>query len=149
MNKWLPSALLLLSVNGASGCTTALAVFPTAQSHQIPGNAKVVPLGHAEGTAEHFEATFGGLVDLLDPNSQQEAVREAIQKKQGDLLTDYTLSFYAVRAAIPGIDLLNIWWVHWKAEGTVAKVEMGQPGPSSPASPGGSLLPQTQQEPRR
>lgn len=149
MIKWLPSALMLLLACGASGCTSALAVFPTAQSHQIPRDAKVVPLGYAEGTAEHFEATFGGLVDLLDPNAQQAAVREAIQKKQGDLLTDYVLSFYAVRAAIPGIDLLNFWWVHWKAEGTVAKVEMGQSGPVSPASPGGTLPPKTEQEPRR
>lgn len=128
------------------GCTSALAVFPTAQSHQIHGDAKVVPLGPAEGAAEHFEVTFGGLVDLLDPNSQQAAVREAIQKKHGGLLTDYVLSFYAVRAAIPGIDLLTVWWVHWKAEGTVAKVDMG---PSGSSLPGGSPLPKTEQEPRR
>lgn len=146
MTKWLPSALMLLLACGVSGCTTALAVFPTAQSHQIPRDAKVVPLGHAEGTAEHFEATFGGLVDLLDPNSQQEAVREAIQKKQGDLLTDYVLSFYAVRAAIPGIDLLNIWWVHWKAEGTVAKVELT---PSALPLPPGSPPSKPEREPRR
>jgi hypothetical protein len=146
MNKWLPSALLLLSVMGASGCTSALAVFPTAQSHQVPGDAKIVPLGQAEGTAEHFEVTFGGLVDLLDPNSQQEAVREAIRKKQGDLLTDYVLSFYAVRAAIPGIDLLNIWWVHWKAEGTVAKVELT---PSAPPLPPGSPPSKSERESRR
>jgi len=146
MTNWLPSALMLLLACGVSGCTTALAVFPTAQSHQIPRDAKVVPLGHAEGTAEHFEATFGGLVDVLDPNSQQEAIREAIQKKQGDLLTDYVLSFYAVRAAIPGIDLLNIWWVHWKAEGTVAKVELT---PSAPPLPPGSLPSQPEREPRR
>ncbi len=106
----------------------------------------MVSLGHAEGTAEHFEATFGGLVDLLDPNSQQEAVQEAIQKKHGDLLTDYVLSFYAVRAAIPGIDLLNIWWVHWKAEGTVAKVELT---PSALPLPPGSLPSKPEREPRR
>lgn len=146
MTKWFPPALWLLLAVGASGCTSALAVFPVTHSHQIPGDAKIVPLGQAEGTAVHFEVTFGGLVDLLDPTSQQAAVREAIQKKQGDLLTDYTLSFYAVRAATPGIDLLTIWWVYWKAEGTVAKVEMGQPGP---ALPGGSPLPKTEQEPRR
>ncbi len=146
MTKWLPSALILLLTVGASGCTSALAVFPTTQSHQVPRDAKVVPLGLAEGTAEHFEVTFGGLVDLLDPNSQQEAVWAAIQKKQGDLLTDYVLSFYAVRAAIPGIDLLNFWWVHWKAEGTVAKVELTS---SAPPLPSGSLPSQPEQEPQR
>ncbi|MDE3243435.1 MAG: hypothetical protein KGO52_12025 [Nitrospirota bacterium] len=146
MTKWLPSALILLLACGALGCTSALAVFPTVQSHQIPGDAKVVPLGQAEGTSEHFEVTFGGLVDLLDPNSQQEAVREAIQKKQGDLLTDYVLSFYAVRAAIPGIDLLNFWWVHWKAEGTVAKVELTS---SAPPLPPGSVPSKSEREPRQ
>lgn len=146
MTKWLPSVFLLLLAASGSGCTTALAVFPTAQSHQVPSDAKVVPLGHAEGTAEHFEATFGGLLDLLDPNAQQAAVQDAIKKKQGDLLTDYVLSFYAVRAAIPGIDLLNIWWVHWKAEGTVAKVELT---PSTPPLPPGNLPSKSEREPRR
>ncbi|MBM4134226.1 MAG: hypothetical protein FJ245_10690 [Nitrospira sp.] len=146
MTKWLPSVFLLLLAASGSGCTTALGVFPTAQSHQIPNDAKVVPLGHAEGTAEHFEATFGGLVDLLDPTSQQEAIREAIQKKQGDLLTDYVLSFYAVRAALPGVDLLTIWWVHWKAEGTVAKVEQAS---SAPPLPPGNLPAKSEREPGR
>lgn len=146
MNKGLPSVLMLLLACGVSGCTSALAVFPVTQSHQIPGDAKIVPLGQAEGTADHFEATFGGLPDLLDPSSQQEAVREAIQKKQGDLLTDYVLSFNAVRAGIPGIDLLTFWWVHWKAEGTVAKVELT---PSAPSLPPGSLPSKSEREPRR
>ncbi len=155
MTKKFPYAwwLVLALAVGTSGCMSALAVFPTAQSHYVPGEARIVPLGPSEGTAEHFEVTFGGLVDLLDPNAQQKAIQEAIQQKHGDLLTDYVLSFYAVRAAIPGIDLLTIWWVHWKAEGVVAKVEGGQAGPPSglsvPVLPNGSPLPKIDQEPKR
>lgn len=129
-----------------SGCSSALAVFPIAQSHHIPVDAKVTPLGQAEGTSEHFEATSGGLVDLLDPNNQQAAIQDAIKKKQGDALTNYVLSLYAVRGAIPGIDIITFWWVHWKAEGTVIKIERG---PSSIPPPAGSPPARLEQEPRR
>lgn len=134
---WLPSAFLFL-VPGVSACTSALAVFPTTQSHEIPADATLVPLGPSEGASEHFEVTFGGLVDLLDPTNQQAAVQEAIKKKQGDALTDYVLSFYAVRGAIPGIDIITFWWVHWKAEGTVVRVEPATSATASrpPAGPG-------------
>jgi hypothetical protein len=128
------------------GCSSAVAVFPTAQSHHIPVDARVTPLGQAEATSEHFEATSGGLVDLLDPNNQQAAIQEAIKKKQGDALTNYVLSLYAVRAAIPGIDIITFWWVHWKVEGTVVKVERGTSlAPSQTGSPPLKL----EQEPRR
>lgn len=144
-------AIVLVAFGGLlaslqSGCSTALGVFPASQSHQIPAGAKVVPLGQSEGTSEHFEATFGGLLDLLDPNNQQAAIQDAIKKKQGDALTDYVLSFYAARAAIPGIDLLTLWWVHWKAEGMVVKVEAGLPVTLAPA---GSSMPKIEPEIRR
>lgn len=143
MTAWFQSVLLSALVLGVSACTSALAVFPTIQSHEIPGGATLVSLGPSEGASEHFEVTFGGLVDLLDPNSQQAAVQDAIKKKQGDALTDYVLSFYAVRAAIPGIDLINFWWVHWKAEGTVVRVE------TAASAPAGGPPARSDTEPRR
>ena len=65
---------------------------------------------------------------------QQEAVREAIRAKGGDLLIDYTLSVRVTRFPL-GLFLteLNAWWITWTAEGIVAKA---QPESSEPAGHG-------------
>lgn len=147
MNKWFPSVLMLLLACGASGCTSALGVWPVAQSHVSYPETKIAPLGETKATARDFEFTLSGVPDIMHPDIAHRAVHDAIAAKGGDLLTDYTLSLYVTQIPfglfIAGV---NGWVITWTAEGTAAKLEFVKPGQPVP-SPG--TAPKSEQEPRR
>nr|MBI3612204.1 hypothetical protein [Nitrospirota bacterium] len=117
----------------AGGCSSALGIWPVAQSHYTNPDAKIVPLGPTRGSAGQWFFTYGGLADVMHPDIAQEAVREAIREKRADLLTDYTLSLRGTRAPIFLIPGLDLWWVSWTAEGTAAKLD--RPPPTLPHEP--------------
>jgi hypothetical protein len=132
--------LMTLSI-AVCGCSAGLGLWPVVQSHVPASGTAIVPLGETEGTASDFFFTWGGLPDFLHPALQEEAVREAIRVKGGDLLIDYTLSVRVTRFPL-GLFLteLNAWWITWTAEGIAAKAQpeirepAGQDIESPPAS---------------
>jgi hypothetical protein len=111
------------------GCTSAVAVFPEAQSRVIYPHDWVMPIGEGRASTTWYDLTFSGLPDFIDPQLGQEAVREAIRSRQGDLLTDYALSLHLTQLSSPfNITIFSyqlfptFWIIRWTAEGTVAKV---------------------------
>jgi hypothetical protein len=139
---WLPlfAASLLLSL-GNIGCTSAVAVWPEPQSRVISPAEKIVRLGQAEGSISGFDITFSGVADFIDPKLGEEAVREAIESKRADLLTDYSLSLYLIQLTSPfnltlfGVQVIpTIWIFTWTAEGSAARLEGVE---QTPPAPGG------------
>ncbi len=126
----LAGSLLLLGLF-LQGCSSALGVWPVTQSHYTNQDDKIVSLGSVKGTAGDWIFTFGGLADVMHPDISQEVVREALQEKKADLLTDYTLSLRGTRVPIFLIPGLDFWWVSWTAEGVAAKIEVVNPVPLS------------------
>jgi hypothetical protein len=117
-------AILAAMSSPLNGCSGGLGLWPVAQSHLTTDGTNIVPLGNAEGTADDFFVTWGGLPDFMHSDLQAEAVRNAIQAKEGDLLINYTLSVRVTRFPL-GLLLVDLsaWWVIWTAEGTAAKVQ--------------------------
>jgi hypothetical protein len=87
-----------------------------------------VPIGEAKGEGSDWFFTYGGVVDMMHPDIQKEAVNEAIKSKGGNLLIDYTLSLKATRVPF-GLFIVGLdgWWITWTAEGTAAKMEIVKP----------------------
>lgn len=133
----LPNALLLAVLLAALtvlsfGCSSALGIWPVTQSRYTSQDVAIIPVGPTSGSASDWFFTFGGMVDLMDPDIPQQAVLEAVHKKKADLLINYTLSLRATRLGIPLIESLTFWWLTWTAEGTAAKIEFVSPVPAIP-----------------
>lgn len=113
----LVSMVGLLLVLSAGGCTIASGVWPVPQSHFSYPNSNVIPLGPGKGEAT---AMGFGPPDIMDVDLMEAAVQNAIRQKGGDLLVDYYL-FYEIKTYLP-----FIYDITWRAEGTVAKMEIGK-----------------------
>jgi len=127
---WLAGTLLLVGLLIQS-CSAARGVWPVAQSHEIYPDTRIVPIGEAKGEGRDWFFTYGGVVDMMHPDIQKEAVNEAIKSKGGTLLIDYTLSLKATRIPF-GLFIVGLdgWWITWTAEGTAAKMELVKPEPA-------------------
>ena len=113
----LASMVGLFLVLSAGGCTIASGVWPVPQSHFAYPNSNVLPLGPGKGEA----STMGfGMPDIMDVDLMEAAVQSAIREKGGDLLVDYYL-FYDIKTYFPMVHSIT-----WRAEGTVAKMEIGK-----------------------
>ena len=132
------TAIVLMALPIAlDGCSAGLGLWPVVQSH-LTASAKLVPISESEGTASDFFFTWGGLPDFLHSDLQEEAVRNAVRARGGDLLINYTLSVRVTRFPL-GLLLidLNAWWITWTAEGIAVKVQSISPEPV----PGGETGP--------
>ncbi len=109
------AGLCLLLLSG--GCTIASGVWPVPQSHFAYPNSNVIPLGQGQGKAE---TTSLGMPDIMDADLMEQAVQDAIRQKGGNLLLDYYL-YYDIKQYFP-----FVYGISWKAEGTVAKMEVGK-----------------------
>ena len=131
------------------GCTSAVAVWPEAQSRVTYPYDKIVAMGEARASTTGYDISWSGIPDFIDPQLGKEAVQKAIRVKRGDLLIDYTLSLYLIGLSSPfnvtmfNFPLIpNFWIITWTAEGTAAKLEnaetqpSAQPAEQTPASSG-------------
>ena len=109
---------LLLLMFSMGGCTIYQGAWLHPQSHFDYPNSNVIPLGHAVGEA----STTSIFVPVVyDADLWEEAVRDAIRQKQGDILIDYLLTI-----EVSTVPILQIYTTTYQADGTVAKMEIGK-----------------------
>lgn len=137
---------------GIGGCTSAVAVWPEAQSRVTYPYDRIVPIGEASAHTTGYDISFSGIPNFIDPQLGKEAVQDAIRSKRGDLLIDYTLSLYLIGLSSPfNVRMFNFflipnfWIITWTAEGTAAKLGGAEPEPQ--ASPAEATPPSTGERP--
>ena len=116
MNQWIKRCLAL-SIAGLmlAGCSqTYLTGFRT-ESHFAYPNSNISPLGYAKGESS---PACGLSVSFVNSGMQEEAVRNALQAKQGDILVNY-LEFTTLT------NILFFSCTSYSVEGTAAKMVVG------------------------
>lgn len=131
----LPGAGLLLCAALTAGGCAAVGVWPVPNTHELPPDTRVVPIGEVKGYAKDWFFTFGGVPDIIHPDIAQEATKDALAAKKADLLINSVYSLYVTRIPL-GLYIagVNAWIISWTVEGTAAKFEPRPPGPT-PAKP--------------
>jgi hypothetical protein len=119
MKKNVPRVLLycaLCMMFVMSGCSkTYVTGFRTESNFAFP-NSNVSPLGATSGSSAPACSLLG--VDFVTSSMQDEAVKNALQKKQGDILVNY-LEFTTMT------NLLILNCTSYSVEGTAAKMTVG------------------------
>jgi hypothetical protein len=81
----LPGLSGLVVAIATSGCAGPSAIYDRAQSHFDFPNSNITPLGHVRS---EVTSTSMGFSDITNPLMEQQAVRDALSQKNGDILID-------------------------------------------------------------
>jgi len=110
------SALFLMFLLVASGCSkTYVTGFHTESNFAYP-NSNVTPVGYAAGASSPACSLFGQ--KFVTSDMQDEAVKNALQAKQADILVNY-IAFTKLS------NFLIVNCTEYMVEGTAAKMVIG------------------------
>ena len=80
-----PGPYWVLLAIATCGCAGPSAIYDRAQSHFDFPNSNITPLGHVRS---EVTSTSIGFSNIADPLMEQQAIRDALSQKNGDILID-------------------------------------------------------------
>ena len=109
--------MLILILAMSAGCSTTSVNFRTESNFAYP-NSNVTPLGTVRGGSS-ITCAFG-MPAGVTAAMKEEAVKNALQQKQGDLLVNY-LEF----STITNLVVVPLFCSSYSVEGVAAKMQIG------------------------
>lgn len=114
------AGVLILTLFGLEGCTVGQFAWLYPQSHFDYPNSNITPIGKVHGEASTVSVFFPV---MMDADLQEEAYKNALQQKGGDMIIDFLATTEVVMYPIA---FINIFKTTYKVDGTAAKMEIGK-----------------------
>jgi len=111
-------SMLVLILAISAGCSTTSVNFRTESNFAYP-NSNVIPLGTVRGESTSMACALG-MPASVTSTMKDEAVKNALQQKQGDLLVNY-LEF----SKITNLVVIPLTCASYAVEGVAAKMQIG------------------------
>lgn len=111
---WTPRAVAMVMLALCCGCAGPSVVYDKPQNRFDFPNSNVIPIGHVSGKSTKYTFLFPS---VSDPSMEEDAVRQALAERGGDMLIDgeyYWRSFGYF-----------IYWTEVQVEGQAATVDLG------------------------